>query len=130
MNITTFQCSQCGICGWGGVGRSGTGFSLTTSDFPCQNHYANTPFSFMYHPHYKILLRGTVVNYNKINEKIPPCYTFFSWNPSHCAVTYIYIYIYITVKHNKPLIISSINATCFGLSGPSLRIKMFDLKHK
>ena len=101
MNITTFQCSQCGICGWGGVGRSGTGFSLTTSDFPCQNHYANTPFSFMYHPHYKILLRGTVVNYNKINEKIPPCYTFFSWNPSHCAVTYIYIYIYIYIYNRQ-----------------------------
>jgi hypothetical protein len=35
--------------------------------------------------------------------------------PLYCdLLIFIYIYIYITVKHNKLLIISSINATCFG----------------
>ena len=53
---------------------------------------------------------------------------FFKGN-CHVVLWYIDIDIYITVKHNKILIISSINAPYFGLSGPISDTKLREIKH-
>jgi hypothetical protein len=42
------QASQCGICG--GQGGSGTGFSPSTSELPCQHRSTNAPYLFIHLP--------------------------------------------------------------------------------
>ena len=53
---------------------------------------------------------------------------FFKGN-CHVVLWYIDIDIYITVKHNKLLIITLINAPYFGLSESKSDTKLRDVKH-